>query len=145
MGQSAGQRRSVLAGIELFAGIGDRELERLERLGRRRHYAAGEAIVREGESGIALFAITSGRVRVSQRQADGQERELRTIGPGGWFGEMALFSNRRRSASVTALEPTECLALHRLDFLDELRKSPDVAIRLLDTLSQRLVDAQRPR
>lgn len=143
MADSSARRRSVLAGIELFEGIGERELERLERLGRRRHYPAGEAIVREGESGIAMFVITSGRVRVSQRGDDGQERELRTLGPGGWFGEMALFSNRRRSASVTALEPTECLALHRLDFLDELRKSPDVAIRLLDTLSQRLADANR--
>jgi CRP-like cAMP-binding protein len=66
---------------------------------------------------------------------------LRTIGPGGVFGEMALFSDRPRSATVTAIEPTDCLALHRLEFLDELRRSPDVALRLLDTLAVRLAEA----
>ena len=50
-------RRSLLEGIELYDGIGERELERLECLGRQRHYQEGEAIVREGESGIAMFVM----------------------------------------------------------------------------------------
>ena len=52
--------------------------------------------------------------------------------------EMALFTDRRRSATVKAVEPTECLALHKLEFRDELRRNPKVAIRLLDTLAARL-------
>ena len=133
---------SVLAGVDLFQGLDPKELQRLERVSHRRHYDAGEDIVREGESGIAFFVITKGRVRICVRDQDGQEHELRTMGPGESFGEMALFRDRPRSATVTAVEPTECLALHRLEFLDELRQSPEIAIRLLDTLSQRLADVE---
>jgi len=51
------------------------------------------------------------------------------------------FTDRPRSATITALEPTDCLALHRLEFLEELRRNPEVAIRLLDTLAARLSEA----
>ena len=134
---------AVLGKMDLFRGISQRELGRLEKLARPRSYEAGQMIVEEGTSGIALFVIRSGKVRVTQKTADGSEREIRTIGPGGAFGEMALFNSRPRSATITAVEPTECLAVHQFDFLDELRKSPEIAIRLLDTLSQRLIDAER--
>jgi len=133
---------AALAGVALFQGLRPRELERLEQIARRRRYDAGETIVRQGETGIAFFVVTRGRVGVAQRGPDGQERGLRIIGPGGSFGEMALLQERPRSASVIALEPTECLALARLDFLDLLRRSPEIAIQLLDTLSRRLVDAE---
>ena len=134
---------AVLGTIDLFRGISERELGRLEKLARPRTYEAGQIIVEEGSSGIALFVIRSGKVRVTQKGNDGEQREIRTIGAGGSFGEMALFNNRPRSATITAVEPTECLALHQFDFLDELRKSPEISIRLLDTISQRLIDAER--
>ncbi|HEU5316949.1 MAG TPA: cyclic nucleotide-binding domain-containing protein [Chloroflexota bacterium] len=134
---------AVLGKIDLFRGISERELARLEKLARPRVYEPGQIIVEQGSSGVALFVIRSGKVRVTQKAADGTHREIRTIGPGGSFGEMALFNNRPRSATISAVEPTECLALHQFDFLDELRKSPEIAIRLLDTISQRLVDAER--
>ena len=134
---------AILGKMELFRGISERELGRLEKLARPRSYEPGQMIVEEGTSGIALFVITSGKVKVTQKASDGGQREIRTIGPGGSFGEMALFNSRPRSATITAIEPTECLAIHQFDFLDELRKSPEIAVRLLDTLSQRLIDAER--
>ena len=134
---------AILGKMELFRGIGERELGRLEKLARQRTYEPGQMIVEEGTSGIALFVITSGKVKVTQRTAEGGEREIRTMGPGDSFGEMALFNSRPRSATISAVEPTECLAIHQFDFLDELRKSPEIAVRLLDTLSQRLIDAER--
>jgi CRP/FNR family transcriptional regulator len=134
---------AVLGKIDLFRGISARELARLEKLARPRSYEPGQIIMEEGSSGVALFVIRSGKVRVTQRTAEEGQKEIRTIGQGGSFGEMALFNNRPRSATITAVEPTECLALHQFDFLDELRKSPEIAIRLLDTISQRLVDAER--
>ncbi len=127
--------------IALFHGIEPKELARLERLARPRQFEVGHVIVREGDTGIALFTIVRGKVRVTLTLKDGTERELKILGPGDSFGEMALFSGRRRSATITALEPVECLVLHRFDFLDELRKYPDVAIRLLDTMSQRLTES----
>jgi CRP-like cAMP-binding protein len=129
------------ANAELFRGLSPSELTRLERASHPRHYDAGAVIVREGEGGIAFFVVTSGKVVVTRMGSDGQSREIRSIGPGGSFGEMALFSDRPRAGTVTAVEPTDCLALHRLEFLDELRRSPEVALRLLDSLATRLDQA----
>ncbi|HLZ29408.1 MAG TPA: cyclic nucleotide-binding domain-containing protein [Chloroflexota bacterium] len=130
-----------IAGAELFRGLTRAELDRLERVAHRRHYDPGAVIVQEGQGGIAFFVVINGQARVTRTGSDGQPVELRSIGPGGVFGEMALFSDRPRTATVTAVEPTECLALHRLEFLDELRRSPEVALRLLDTLAVRLAEA----
>src|SRR5688572_23486450 len=133
---------AILSKIELFKGINARVLGRLEKLARTRNYDAGDIIVEEGSSGVALFVIRSGKVRVTQAGAGGRERVIRTMGAGESFGEMALFNNRPRSATITAIAPTECLALHQFDFLDHLRAQPEVAIRLLDTVSQRLLDGE---
>ncbi len=130
-----------LASAELFRDLAPAELERLERVAHRRHYDQGAVIVQEGQGGIAFFIVTSGQAIVSRQGSDGQQQEVRRIGPGGVFGEMALFSDRPRAATVTAAEPTDCLALHRLEFLDELRRSPEVALRLLDSLAIRLDEA----
>src|SRR5687767_9915737 len=77
---------AVLGKIDLFRGISARELGRLETLARPRSYEPGQIIVEEGSSGIALFVIRSGKVRVTQKGSDGQQREIRTIGAGGSFG-----------------------------------------------------------
>ncbi|MBV8717241.1 MAG: cyclic nucleotide-binding domain-containing protein [Chloroflexi bacterium] len=129
------------ANAELFRDLTPQELAPLERVAHKRHYDAGATILREGQGGIAFFVITSGKVSVTRSGSDGQPREIRTIGPGGAFGEMALFSDRPRAATITAVEPTDCLALHRLEFLDELRRHPDVALRLLNSLAIRLDEA----
>jgi CRP-like cAMP-binding protein len=132
---------SVLAASELFQGMSRKELERFERLGRLVQYGTGEMIVKQGLPAIAFFVITRGAVQVIQSQA-GQERELRRLAAGDGFGELALFHDRLRTASVVTLEPTDCIALHRLDFLNELRRSPDIAIHMLEILSERVVEAE---
>lgn len=137
---------TTLASIGIFEGVDDKELQRLERAARRRTVAEGETLVQEGRRGLGLFAILSGRAKVTQRTPDGRERELRTLGPGDSFGEMALFGDwgtRTRSATVTAIERTEALVLDQLDFQEHLRQNPDLAIRLLDTLSRRVVEAEQ--
>lgn len=144
MSASSASTSGGLASVDLFRGIEPKELQHLERLAKRRTYEPGQVIIREHEGGIGFFLINSGRVRVVHQGKEGEERELATMGPGQTFGEMALFSDwARRSATVSAVEPTECLVLHRLDFIDHLRKHPDIAIRLLDTLSRRLNAAQQ--
>jgi CRP/FNR family transcriptional regulator, cyclic AMP receptor protein len=129
------------ANAELFRDLTPDELAPMERAAHPRHYDAGATILREGQGGIAFFVVTSGKVSVTRSGSDGQQREIRTIGPGGVFGEMALFSDRPRAATVTAVEPTDCLALHRLEFLDELRRHPEVALRMLNSLAIRLDEA----
>ena len=130
-----------LAGVELFQGLSAADLERIERVAHQRSYEPGAVIVEEGQGGIAFFVLTSGQAVVTRTGKDGQEHELRKIGPGGVFGEMALFTDRRRTATVKAIEPTVCLALHKLEFREELRRNPEVSMRLLDTLAARLSEA----
>lgn len=72
----------------------------------------GEVIVREGDDGDSYYVIESGSVRVTQRGV-----ELRTMGPGDGFGEIALMQNVARTATVTALEPCVLLTLGQRDFL----------------------------
>jgi CRP/FNR family transcriptional regulator, cyclic AMP receptor protein len=129
------------ANADLFRDLTPEQLAPLERAAHPRHYDAGATILREGQGGIAFFVITSGKVSVTRTGSDGQQHEIRTIGPGGAFGEMALFSDRPRAATITAVESTDCLALHRLEFLDELRRHPEVALRLLNSLAIRLDEA----
>jgi CRP-like cAMP-binding protein len=138
---SSSNASAGFAGAELFRGLPPADLARLERVAHHRHYDPGAVIVEEGQGGIALFVVTAGQVVVSRAGSDGQPHEIRRIGPGGAFGEMALFSDRPRSATVTAVEATDCLALHRFEFLDELRRNPEVALRLLDSLALRLDQA----
>src|SRR6478609_7328564 len=91
-----------IAGAELFRGLSPAELDRLERVAHRRHYDSSAVIVQEGQGGIAFFVVINGQAQVTRSGSDGQQHELRTIGPGGVFGEMALFSDRPRTATVTA-------------------------------------------
>jgi CRP/FNR family cyclic AMP-dependent transcriptional regulator len=137
---------SALAQVELFRGLRPKELAYLERVAHPRHFAPGAVVVREGRTGLALFVVLRGRLRATQRAAAGaEEREVRVLGPGDAFGELTLLTGRPRSATVSAVEPTDCLALPRLDFLAALRAHPEVALRLLETLGLRLLEAeQRP-
>ena len=142
MRQSSSHAPLHLAKVRLFRDLPEKELQQLERRSVPRQYAAGQTILREGEQGLALFLILKGEVRVVQQKA-GADRELARIGPGGWFGEMALFRDEaQRNASVIALEPTECLVLMRSYFLEVVREHPDIAIHLLSVLSQKITDLQ---
>jgi NADH:ubiquinone reductase (H+-translocating) len=78
-------------------------------------FGAGETIVREGEPSGRFYVITSGEVEVLQR-TNGEERVIRTLGPGDHFGEIAVLGNRRRTATVRSLTPTSVLSLARQDF-----------------------------
>ena len=96
-------------------------------------FAAGEAIVVEGEPGEHLYVITDGRVAVS---AGG--RALHELGPRQYFGEMALFDGQPRSATVKATEDTTVLRLDRADFVRLGRQCPDLLIEVIRVLSGRL-------
>jgi len=133
--------QEYLAHVPLFEGLRRGDLERIGRLAIQRSFKKGETIIAEGESGIALYVIISGKVRVV-KQIGGRERVLRTLGPNEYFGEMALLDEFRRSASVVAEEDTECLLLVRWDFRAELHLHPEIALHILPLLSRRLREAE---
>lgn len=122
-----------LAQVPLFRELPKKTLDRIERLAHERSFKEGSAIVKEGDEGVGFFMIVNGKVQVTRGGTT-----LATFGPGDFFGEMALLDNFRRSATVTAVEPTDTIALLRSDFIAELRSNPDLAESMLKLMSRRV-------
>jgi CRP-like cAMP-binding protein len=123
----------TLARVPLFQDLPRKSLDRIAKTIRTRNFKAGDTIFKEGEEGVGFFIISKGKVEVTRAGT-----HLATQGPDGFFGEMALLDNHRRSATVKALEDTECLAIMRSDFLAEVRNNPDLAIEMLAVMSKRI-------
>ncbi|MDR7522041.1 MAG: trypsin-like peptidase domain-containing protein [Armatimonadota bacterium] len=124
---------AYLMNVPIFKDIPTRLLESVARSMRERIYEPGQVIVKQGDPGVGFFLITEGRVEVSH-----DSHHIRFLGPGEFFGEMALMEERPRSATVTARERTTCLQLVRWDFRALLKENPDLAVRILEVVVQRL-------
>ncbi|MGE0059185.1 MAG: Crp/Fnr family transcriptional regulator [Dehalococcoidia bacterium] len=131
----------TLAHVELFSELEKDDLERLAKVTVSRDFEAGDVIVREGELGVAFYTIAKGKVEVVRGLGTGNEQVLATMGEGDFFGEMALFDNEVRSASVRAAEPTECLVLTKWDFNAELTTSPTITHAMFRILARRIREA----
>jgi CRP-like cAMP-binding protein len=135
-------KAALLRRARLFGGLGDDAIERLARLARVASYPQGDEIIQEGadfdEEADGMFVLIEGSVEVRVGSTDGHDGLLATLGPGEFFGELALLDGRPRSASVYAVEEALCMVLHRWDFLRELRKDPRLAESMLVTLAARL-------
>lgn len=133
----------ILAQVPLFKDLAPRELQILGSSCRERDYPAGAVLLRQGETGVGLFIIVEGKVRVTQHREGGQEFELAMLAKGDVVGEMSLLDDLPRSASATALEPTRALVLPVWDFRAVLRDSPEIGIKLLGVMSRRLRQAEQ--
>ena len=122
-----------LASVPLLAGLEPRVRRRLAEVGKRRTYAAEEAIVREGTTGTALYILLSGRARVEQ---DG--KQLGELSAGDFFGELALIEEHPRSATVTATAESDCLLFPAWEFTALLEEHPEVAVPIMRVLIHRL-------
>jgi CRP-like cAMP-binding protein len=103
-----------------------------------RTFGAGEVVFRENDAGDTCYVVRAGRVRAVREHSDGRSITLATFGPGDIFGELAMFDEERRSATVEALEDSEAAAILGRDMRRLLRTHPDIAIKLLRALSRRL-------
>lgn len=105
-----------------------------------REFTAGAVIFREGDPGRVMFVIQQGRVKISRRFSTG-ERTVATLGPGEFFGEMAILNAKPRAATATALEPVQAMELdgHALEGM--VARDGDVAMRLIRRLARRLDSA----
>ena len=119
-------KRDVLLKMPLFQRLNERELLRVMQVVEVIGYQPGETVVKEGERGDELFILLSGRCQIARG-----ETVLMEVGPGDHFGEMALIRAMPRSATVTAIEPAELIALRRTDFFEILRKEHELAVKLL--------------
>ena len=129
---------TFLRQVALFDCLGDPEIEALAALTFSRTFDKGQLIILAEETGDTLFIIRGGQVKVSLIHEDGKEFILSLLGQGEVFGELSLLDDRPRSANVTAMVETELLMLRRSDFLDLVRRVPQIAVSLLEELASRL-------
>ena len=129
--------RSTLGATRVFSSLDRRTVDRLAKTATRRSFAAGETIVREGDSGVAFYVIVSGRVRV-ERAGGGAALDLGELGSGDFFGELALIEEHARTATVTAVEETECVLLPVWEFKALLNEHPEMARVIMEALIRRL-------
>jgi CRP/FNR family cyclic AMP-dependent transcriptional regulator len=126
-----------LRSVELFAGMPERDLEKIAQQMREVRHPAGAAITVLGREGVGFMIILSGQAEVST--TDGRTRSL---GPGDHFGEMALLDQGGRSATVRAATDLQLAAIAEWNFKPFLLEHPEVAYRLLQVLSRRVRDAE---
>ena len=125
-----------LRASRLLADLSYRDLRRLSGSMRERQYEPGAAILTEGEGGVGFFVLTEGAAEV---RVGGDVRG--TLGPGDWFGEIALLDNeQQRTASVVASAPTTCATLTAWEFKPFLAEHPEAAWQLMRSLAQRVAD-----
>jgi CRP/FNR family cyclic AMP-dependent transcriptional regulator len=130
-----------LRAIPLFSGVSAADLESIAFRLIERRFPKHATIVEEGLTGDYMYVIRQGRVKVTKASEDGREKIMDFLEQGAFFGEMSLFDQAPRSASIKTLEPSVLLALSRRDFLDLLRTSPDLALAVIHELTRRLREA----
>jgi CRP/FNR family cyclic AMP-dependent transcriptional regulator len=129
----ADARREMLKAVPLFAGCDGKQLDFIASQVDEVDFAAGRELCREGSSGGEFFIIVSGTSEVRR-----QGRHLRELGPGDFFGEIALLDGGPRTATVTALTAMRCLVLSRGQFHNVIRQNTLIAVSVLETLGERL-------
>ncbi len=134
----------VLAKVDLFSDLDKKDIRALARACQERKYPAGTTIVSQGDSGVGLYVIISGTVRITQAgDPDRAEEVLGEEGPSSVLGEMALLDQMPRSATMTAVDDVTALLLPVWEFRTTLQQYPDIAIKLLEVLSRRLRKAEQ--
>jgi CRP/FNR family transcriptional regulator len=128
---------STLRTVPLFSGLSDRDLKRLANSLSERNFPAGHEIAIEGKEGVGFFVIESGEVSVSR----GGEH-IRKLGPGDYFGEMAVIDQGPRSASVVADSEVHCRGMTAWSFRPFVESHGEVAWPLLEALVKRLREAE---
>ena len=125
------QAVELLQRVPLFSDLERRELEQIAGSMKERSFSAGQEIAREGESGVGFFVIRDGNAKVT---VHGEER--RRLGPGDYFGEIALIAQSARTASVTAETDLTCLGMTFWDFRPLVEGNASIAWKMLQALAK---------
>lgn len=124
-----------LTQVPLFSACSRDELRKLSRRTTDIPIAEGHTLVKEGERGLEFFVIVSGRARVSRKG-----RKVGELGPGDFFGELALLIDADRNATVTALTPMEAIVLSRREFEAALADAPRMTRKIMSGMARRLAE-----
>jgi CRP-like cAMP-binding protein len=127
----------LLERLALFKGFNRRDLRQIVPLLYQRTFGPQERVFVQGEVGSAVYIIQKGSVDILKEENGGESaRFLQRLGPGEFFGELALLSDVGRSASAVAHEPAELLVLFQSDLYDLIEREPELGVRLIRALSR---------
>jgi CRP-like cAMP-binding protein len=121
-----------LASIPLFASLSERDLEEVRCWFETRSASEGVILAGEGASGYSFFVLAEGEAVVTSN-----ETELATLGPGDFFGEIAILGDGHRSATVTATEPSRLFVMFGAEFRELQKRHPEIAARLERAMAER--------
>jgi CRP/FNR family cyclic AMP-dependent transcriptional regulator len=128
----------ALRSVPLFSSLDDESATELRELLREKHVSGKTKLFSAGEKGDAMYLIQTGRVQISIRDDDKNQVVLAELAQGDFFGEMSLIDGRQRSADASVLEDATLAVLSRDAFLSFVRTNPDVPLKMLSSLSERL-------
>jgi CRP-like cAMP-binding protein len=128
----------LLARVPVFATLGPRELARVAAVSVPRSFEAGQVIFREGDASDTCYIVRNGHARAIRAHGDGRTLTLAHFGPGDIFGELAMFDDERRSATIETLDRVDAVAVLGADMRRLLREHPDISVKLVIALGRRL-------
>lgn len=136
--EDVSQYHEHLAKIPMFGSCTPEQLDRLAELGDERAVSDAVAVVREGDKGGTFFLVTGGSARVTRNG-----REVDTLGPGDYFGELSLFDPAPRDATIMAVGPLSFVSFSRVSFMQALDEIPSFRDSLLHGMARRLHELDR--
>jgi len=129
---------ALLARVPTFETLGPGELAHVAEVAVPRRYEAGQVVFREGDASDTCYVVRAGHARAIREHADGRTITLANFGPGDIFGELAMFEDERRSATIEALDVLDAIAILGADMRRLMREHTDIAVKLVISLGRRL-------
>jgi CRP/FNR family transcriptional regulator len=128
----------LLGRVPVFGTLEPEDLQRISEVAVPRSFEPGQLVFREGDDSDTCYIVRSGQARAIRRHGDGRTITLATFGPGDFFGELAMFEDERRSATVEATEATSLVGVLGGDMRRLMAEHPGIAMRLVIALGRRL-------
>jgi CRP-like cAMP-binding protein len=129
---------SLLARVPTFEALGPEELSHVAEVAVPRGYEPGQVVFREGDASDTCYVVRNGHARAIREHADGRTITLANFGPGDIFGELAMFEDENRSATVETLDAVEAVAILGADMRRLMREHPGIAVGVVVSLGRRL-------
>jgi CRP-like cAMP-binding protein len=141
MAAGARDTLELLGRVPVFEELGPAELEQVAAVTVPRRFDRGTVVFREGDASDTCYVVQSGHARATRDHGDGRTLTLAQFGPGDIFGELAMFDDEKRSATVETLDDVQALAILGPDMRRLLHQHPDIAVKLVIAVSRRLRQA----
>jgi CRP-like cAMP-binding protein len=132
---------ALLAHVGVFEALAPEDLARVAEVAVPRHLNAGQVVFREGDTSDTCYIVQAGRCRAVREHPDGRAITLAQFGPGDIFGELAMFDDETRSATIETIDDVDLVALLATDMRRLMREHTDIAVKLVISLGRRLREA----